>query len=438
MTRRAFLLLGGVVACSGCSRDQTPVQPHAGPPPVSATISGGPRRVGIQADFVNLADSVSGFAGLYIDSSGTTRLEVTARGSGPAMLKRLRQHYLGRPEEDRLAVVRLDTVLFDYRQLYEWKESLEAALRNTGAIAFSVHIATNTVDIFSRSADADGATLKAASKLGVPIDAVRLVRTGDASYLADLTDEFTPGIPGGAGITMGTSGTNGCTLGINVKLTSMSSTWDALTAAHCTATIGGGPDGTVFNQGGSWPTVSSAYRFGHEVEDPTWMSSGCDGSYAYCRYADVSVIGYDSNRVADSGYVAVTVKLDSMTIKWVSKDSTSLFSNGYWSDQPWEGVTLYHVGAKTGWHSGTVTESCSDWQVGEPGYSNYEWECQTVVAGIAGHGDSGGPVFSRDGGKDFLFAGLVSRFGNDTAHYVLSSFANICLDLGGCPTVQWP
>jgi hypothetical protein len=435
----AMLCAGALVA--GCSNDEA----HSGPtvppgvsgPRSNLAVRRSPRLIGIQAAFVGLADSLPGFAGAFVGPDGLAHVAATRLADRAAIVERLRRDYAGRPEAASLSVVRLDTVRYDYRQLYNWKEALESDLGSTGPVGIGIHVSTNTVDVFSQNADVDMTTLEAAKAENIPSDAIRIIRSGSAEYLSNLTDQFAPAIPGGAGITLGLSGTNGCTLGINVKLTYNSPTWSGLTAAHCTATIGGGADATPVNQGGSWPAVSSGYRFGHEIADPDWSSSGCDGSYSYCRYADVAVIGYDATRVADSGYVAVTVKLDSMTTKWVSKDSTSKIAFGYWSDQPWEGVTLYHVGAKTGWHSGTVTESCSDWAVGEPTYNDREWECQPVVEGVAGHGDSGGPVFSAAPGNGFLFAGIVSRFGNDTAHYVFSSFANICLDLGGCPTVDW-
>jgi hypothetical protein len=389
---------------------------------------------GIQATFLEIADSVPGFAGVFIGPDQRLRMAVTPSGNGAAALAALHRRYDRTPSAPLMASIEEARARYDYRQLYDWKEAIETAMARRGAIAFGIHVTTNTVDVYSPAPDVDAAILDSARADNIPTDAIRIVRSGSASYLADLKDAFRPGVPGSAGIQLATD--VGCTLGLNVKLTSTAA-WAGLTAAHCTATIGGGADGTTIDQGGGWPNSNSSDRIGHEIADPTWSTSGCDGSYTYCRSADVAVMGYTSTPVADSGYIAVTTGRNTTSTTWISKDSTSRYIDGVWSDQPFEGATLDHVGVVSGWHSGTVVSSCSDWQVGDPGYSSYEWQCQTVVSGLASHGDSGGPVFSQLPGKNVMFAGLVSRYGSDTTQYVFSSYPNICVDLGGCPYVNW-
>jgi hypothetical protein len=204
------------------------------------------------------------------------------------------------------------------------------------------------------------------------------------------------------------------------------------------ATIGGGSDGSAIYQGGNWTNFYTSYLMGDEVADPYWNTTGCDTGYTYCRAADVAEIGYSSsNPEADSGYIAVTVARNTYYTTWYSKDSTSYSIDGVWDDQPWEGVSLDHVGAASGWHSGTVTDACVDFTVPDLG-SNYEWQCFTVVEGLASHGDSGGPVFSLGPGKRVMFAGLVSQWVSltDTTHYAFSSYPNICTDYAFCPQVE--
>lgn len=114
---------------------------------------------------------------------------------------------------------------------------------------------------------------------------------------------------------------------------------------------------------------------------------------------------------------------------------TSLPISQTWGDQPWEGLSVDHVGITTGWHSGTVTDACVDFAA--PGLpAGYEWQCQTVVEGVFDHGDSGGPVFTRLGSKRVMFAGILSRATDSTwTSYTFSSYPNICIDYDFCPVV---
>jgi hypothetical protein len=368
---------------------------------------------------------------------------ITGVGDAGAAIDAVRRHYQGNQDPALLGAMTPVPVEYDYAQLYDWKQRLQAVLAMKGPSGFAVHVTTNTVDIFSPDAGVDNAIATAGSALAIPGNAVRVIRAAPPRPLSiDLKDQFYPGVPGGVGIELtGPSSPKLCSLGVNVKLTYNATEWTALTASHCTQTWGGGADNTTVHQGASWSInpPPSGYVMGHEYADPSWSQSGCDSPYTHCRWADVAVLDYDANPVADSGYIAVTVKRDSLTTLWISKDSTSRRVTEYFDDQPWEGVHLDHTGAVTGWHSGTVTESCVNFEAPVPGLSGYELKCQTITSGLADYGDSGGPVFTESGGKRVTFVGIVSLRpdGATDTLYTFSAYPNICSDLGACPRVSW-
>jgi hypothetical protein len=440
------LLFFGVLAAAACAGPSAPTAEISRSESVTRfAVAGSHARVfGQQAAFLEIADSIPGFAGVFVGSDGHPHVALTPSANATAAVASVNQRWqkgiAGEAATQALSV----SALYDYRQLYTWKEELEGGFGRQ-ATAFGIHVTTNQVDVYSPDPSVDAEIKAQAVAWGIPLKALNVVRGGngpgmDASQ--DLADAFRPGVPGSAGIWRylypgDTLNFDKCTIGVNAKMTYNPAPWVALTASHCTLSIGGGSDGSAIYQGGGWLMFHGSYYMGHEVADPYWNTSGCDAGYTYCRAADVAEIGYaSSSPEADSGYIAVTVARDTYYTLWISKDSTSRIIDGIWDDQPWEGVSLDHVGARTGWHSGTVTDACVDFEVPDLG-SAYEWQCLTIVDGLFNHGDSGGAVFSAMPGKRVMFAGILSQFvtNGDTTHYAFSSYPNICIDYGFCPVV---
>jgi len=75
------------------------------------------------------------------------------------------------------------------------------------------------------------------------------------------------------------------------------------------------------------------------------------------------------------------------------------------------GMTLNKMGFRTGWTYGNVTETCVDRELSSGGKTHRIF-CMTRAAMYSGHGDSGGPVFSWDGGDGGTYYGVVSLLGN--------------------------
>jgi hypothetical protein len=449
---RSCLLVFGVLGATACGEPSAPTVNLSNPEGVARSVVAGshPRVFGQQAAFLEIADSSPGFAGVFVGSDGHPHVALTAHANAAAAVasvnRRWQRGIAGEAVTQALSV----PALYDYRQLYNWKEELEGAVGRQ-VTAIGIHVTTNKVDVYSPNPSVDTKIEQQANAFGIPLGALNIVRGSsgagmNASLTQDLAHDFRPGVRASAGIWRYLDATHfyECTLGVNAKMHTNPAPWVALTASHCTARTGGGTDGSAMYQGGEWLTFNSSYYMGYEVADPYWSTTGCDTGYTYCRASDVAEIGYaSSGAVADSGYIAVTVARDTYyTTTWLSRDSLRIV-DGIWDDQPWEGVSLDHVGAKTGWHSGTVTAACMDFPGGAPDLdSTYEYQCLTVDSSLFNFGDSGGPVFSNGPGKTVSFAGILSRFlvAGDTTKFAFSSYINICADYAFCPVVEkiWP
>jgi hypothetical protein len=200
-----------------------------------------------------------------------------------------------------------------------------------------------------------------------------------------------------------------------------------VTASHCSDKQGT-VDGTTYYQ----PLDQIANDLiGTEVADPPYVrnSSGCPRGRK-CRRSDANFSRSAGPRAVALGEIARTTGLNSLTI---DASNPTFTING-------EGAVGVHatankVGRTTGWTQGMVTNTCVN--TGVSG-STIVLLCQTFVAGngvIVGGGDSGSPVFSRQGSGNnvTLLGGLWGGNSNGTL-FVYSPIANIEADLGELDT----
>lgn len=89
-----------------------------------------------------------------------------------------------------------------------------------------------------------------------------------------------------------------------------------------------------------------------------------------------------------------------------------------------------HIGEKTGWNYGQVTNTCVDFgSYNEYQQANFGAFCQVMTDFYTDHGDSGGPVFAWDGRDGATLLGIV--VGKDDQGYsYFSSYAEILSDFG--------
>jgi len=440
-----LLLIGA--GCTTTPDATSPVSSHA--VRAAQPVNKGRRVFGQQASFLALADSIRGFAGVFVGPDQHPRIAMVAGSDVGAAVAAVNRRWPDGVNGEAVSSARQVAARYDYRQLVDWKESLEGSFAKV-ASAFGVHVTTNTVDVYSPDASTDSAIEAFASASAIPLNAIRLVRAAKPENLGiDLKAPIRDTVPGSFGIWWDDFGAPfGCTIGVNAKMdNSMGAPWVALTASHCTTTTGGGADGTTIYQGG-YLSLDHSKTLGYESDDGYWNTSGCDTGYFYCRAADVAVITYSSTTspVADSGYIGVTTGRNTSSTTYVSKDSTGISISGGWGEQPWEGISLDEVGAYGGWHSGTVTDACVDVVAAGFPLNDHEWQCLTEVSGTPSHGDSGGPVFSsRIIGKSTMWAGIISAYMHtttttDSTHYLFSSYVNICTEYSFCPVIAktWP
>jgi hypothetical protein len=92
---------------------------------------------------------------------------------------------------------------------------------------------------------------------------------------------------------------------------------------------------------------------------------------------------------------------------------------------------VHKVGRTTGWTRGSVGATCVNVNVSG---SNITQLCQTLVSARVGGGDSGSPVFRRQGsGSNVTLVGILWG-GSGTSLYVYSPLSNIEAELGALTT----
>jgi hypothetical protein len=95
------------------------------------------------------------------------------------------------------------------------------------------------------------------------------------------------------------------------------------------------------------------------------------------------------------------------------------------------GQTVHKIGRTTAWTRGSVTNTCVNVNVSG---SNVTQLCQTLVSAGVGAGDSGSPVFRRQGtGSNVTLVGILWG-GSGSSLYVFSPISNIEAELGALRT----
>jgi hypothetical protein len=255
--------------------------------------------------------------------------------------------------------------------------------------------------------------------LGIDSQSVDVVETDEIFALATLRDR-SEDIVGGLQIRF--SGFL-CSLGFPAFRNGVRG---FVTASHCSDKQGT-VDGTTYYQ----PLDQIANDvIGTEIADPPYVrnGTGCPRGRK-CRRSDANFSRSAGPRAVAIGEIART-GLNSLTID-ASNPTFTINGEGAVG----VGATANKIGRTTGWTQGMVTNTCVN--TGVSG-STIVLLCQTFVTGtgvIVGGGDSGSPVFSRQGGGSnvTLLGGLWGGNSNGTL-FVYSPIANIEADLGELDT----
>src|SRR6267143_1285863 len=327
---------------------------------------------GLDDMFDDVATSVPGFGGMYLDGN-TLKVYLT----DPTQ-RVMAEHAIG-------AVFNIQGVV--YTDIDEKANRLTVAVENQGLVA-SVQ---NEV-----------------SAAGVPQDAVNIVMADPIYTQVTLQDQVRP-IQGGLQIQFSNFL---CSISYNAVRGGVAG---FVTASHCTD-IQGGVEGTLYYQ----PLTASNTFIGTEIADPTYTKATCTAAGVkgnhVCRYSDTSFEQLASGVQQTVGAIEQTdtVNTGSLTIA----GSFRVVSEG----PSLVGQTVNKVGRTTGWCQGQVTNTCVN--TGVSG-SKIVQLCQDWVSATVGPGDSGSGVFAITSGSDVQLRGTLWGGNGAGTVFVYSPIANI-------------
>ncbi len=202
-------------------------------------------------------------------------------------------------------------------------------------------------------------------------------------------------------------------------------TWDNdgergfVTNSHCTNNQGGVESTDTYQ-----PTLGSDL-IGQEIRDPEYSSSlySCP-SGRDCRYSDSALIEFNADISTTKGLLYGTTSRDpEQGSTWVEYEYYTdivqeRFIEGFFQDK---------IGRTTGWTYGELVRACENIPVfrevnGFPVDTGITLLCQNEVQANSGRGDSGSPVFEREGGDSVRLVGLmwgggIDQNGNDVFLY---------------------
>lgn len=415
-----------------------------GPPPsapvVRPSFSGFAIAQDATPEQMAVAEVVQGFGGYFLDETGAPTVYLTdpaRRADAEAALA----GFLA----DRgftAADLRVRQGSFGYAQLDAWyRRALPAVFGVSGIILGDVDEAANRIRIGVASAAAAAAVSDAFARLGVPSDAVVVQQRAPIRTVATLRDDVSP-LQGGLQINfLNAAGVVGvsllCTLGFNAIINGESS---FITNSHCSQVEGGSETPTDYyhplQDTDRDRMVNPENLIAVEADDPHWsISLDCPLSPAFqCRWSDASRARYIPTAALEArlGRIARTVRPST------SLTDVELTIDGFFTikrEQPRGvvGEVANKVGRTTGWTFGTTTATCVD--VIALGTTHIR-RCQEMVAAVVDGGDSGSPVFRRNGGSNVTLLGVLWGGSTDDANpeFVYSPMFGIERELGELQT----
>jgi hypothetical protein len=389
--------------------------------------------------FVEIAQSVPGFAGIYVLPDGTPEallVDLNRSEHARAALEQLLERSIGQGNAHK--PLKFRRAQYDFLQLYRWKlELTQTLLTDPEVVGLDIDEVRNRITVEVLTQPAVGRARALLARGEIPSD-VTVVDPDDGSedpppdgFVDDASEgsddasytgidgptirDFFSSVPGGVQILNSTnSGT--CTSGFNTYLSSTvrgiySGNKYLVTAAHCTTTLGA-VDGAFFYQ----PRYGDGTRLiGNEVREPLWHTYSpttdltCPPGGILCSTADAALIQYAGFLQPEARSIARTTTLGSITLqpgapRWKIVDS--LENHGLLA-----GAVVTKMGVTTGWQWGTITQTCKQSRLFHRGaLTNYMVTCAWAFDGDAAGGDSGGPVFVNKyyNSSEVTLVGIVS------------------------------
>ena len=409
MRQRTVLLVslvaGTGLLVSACSDTTQPT------PPSDERIGAGPFQQ--PDDPVALVRDIPGFGGFFFDPAGIPTVYLSD-GSARGQVERALGSWLSaqgiRPAT--LAVRRAD---YDWASLERWQgQASGQALATRGAVWVDADEARNRVTIAVERGTPAAQLRAAVARLGVPSAAVLIEEAEPVRLAATLRDRGRPVV---GGLQINFPGFL-CTHGFNATRNGQRS---FITNSHCTNTQGGS-EGTPYWQPAE--NVASG-QIATEVADPAYASGGGCPSGRRCRRSDASRARYASGTTSTLGRIARTSGANNGSITITGNFSITAEGSAA------VGQTVHKIGRTTGWTRGSVSGTCVNVNVSG---SNVTQLCQTLVSAGVGGGDSGSPVFRRQGTTNNVTLVGILWGGSGSTLYVFSPISNIEMELGALTT----
>lgn len=387
-----------------------------------------------------VAQAVAGFGGYFLDADGAPTVYLTD-ASRRADAEQALAGFLA----DRgftASDLRVRQGAYPYTQLEGWYRAARPhAFGIAGIILGDVDEAANRIRFGVANASAAAAVQIAIGQLGIPSNAVIVQQRAPITTMATLRDDVSP-LQGGLQINfLNVGGVVGvsllCTLGFNAVIDGVSS---FITNSHCSQVEGGEETPTDYYQplqdSDGDRMVNPEKLIATEVDDPHWFTSlDCVQSPAIqCRWSDASRAAYIPTAAAEArlGRIARTLR-PSTSLTDVELTIDGFFTIKREQARGVVGEVANKVGRTTGWTFGTTTETCVD--VLALGTTHTRL-CQEIVAAVVDGGDSGSPVFRRNGGSNVTLLGVLWGGSTDDANpeFVYSPMFGIERELGALKT----
>lgn len=379
----ATLLVAG---CSATQETPTAVQADRAEGGRSAAARVPSRPMSIEDEFVAIAESEPGFAGLYLDED----LIPVLVSRGPQLSESAKSRVLARVAArsgafSSITQSRVQSARYSWLELEAIRSQVRDVVNASGIpLGVGIDVKKNALVLTAQTTTLDNAR-SALAKAGVPIDAFELRVMDNIVSGASLRSVVRP-VTGGLMINSIASATTGyCSVGLQAWKNDVNGYPDptlgrfVLTANHCAP-----PAGTVTGLTFGQPHRGYGLHMTEVVNAEVFSDARCPYAASLpCQYADVAVL-----QMADS--VSSTwqrVALSNTANPPAYLGQLSL-NTSVWSAV--QGQPVRRVGARSGQRNGTVTNACYDLNV--PGF----WYilCSVEVNGHANGGDSGGPVYT--------------------------------------------
>ena len=390
-------------------------------------------------ELADMAEQAEGFGGMFYDEHGVLSIYMKNPGNDVIALSAVRAVRGEEALSKSAGPVNILQGQYDFRDLKAWRDKLREKMRIAGVIALDLDEAKNRVWIGVKNQSVIDQVRALLAKLGIPQEAVLIEVTEPVQppfeYADDHDEEALPPpsrpqqenlrgyvrpLRGGLKIT-GEDGFGdnlpSCTLGVISELDGFTG---FLTNSHCTEILFLN-DNTRYHQ----PTAFNPV--GTEYQDAQAYTGSC--TTGYCAYADAAFVITDAGVSTDLGYIARPESMGSgSTVISVSQPKFKITSVWYTYviQAPAVGETVYKVGQRTGWESGSITRSCYDpIHFKDPTVTMF---CQYQASAPTVEGDSGGPVFYGTG-TNVRLDGIV--WGRDGTDAVFSWFPYIRQEFTG-------